>query len=186
MYVRLKPYDPKNGCVKRRFHYKDMLYAISNDTGQPIWYKMNDPKLIAELKEMRQIESSQMSPPLFDILDEATYQKVQEEETNLRLVELGLMSATSTRPNVEAPVVDRSAEEAGREAAVPSPAIDAPTPLAPEPVVPDPVEKADLEASDDEEDNEDVAVDVDEEEDDEDKEEAVDEAPAPRRPRRQR
>jgi hypothetical protein len=138
MYVRLKPYNPKIGNVKKRYHHQSSLYAMHPETGRPIWYKTDDAALLAELGATTQIDEDPQSGPLFDILSEAEFLKVQKHETNLRLVELGIMSATEAQPvSATPPVVDRVTE--GRSAAVPEPSVVAPKPMAVE-EVPDPVE----------------------------------------------
>lgn len=120
-YVRLKPYDPKNGFVVRRFMFGRQLYSMHAETGRPIWYKVDDPAILAHIQEARQ--NGPFSPPLFDIVDEKQYLLVVEEEERRRLVQLGIMSATGAQPVTATQTVDRTARPAiastGRLAAVP-------------------------------------------------------------------
>jgi len=61
MLVRLKPYDPAKGHVKRRYSQPGWRF----DEGRG-WYKV--PADVAEqLREVRQVENRPYSPPAFDV-----------------------------------------------------------------------------------------------------------------------
>lgn len=143
MYVRLKPYNAKQGCLRKRYHYKGQLYACDPETGRPLWYKIDDPELVADLSEHYQDPTAYNSPKLFDVADPETHGKLLGEEERRRLVELGIMSPTMVQPVARpASVVDRtSPKEApvGRAVAVPEPEIQ-PTRVLPQQEIPDPVE----------------------------------------------
>jgi hypothetical protein len=126
MFVRLKPYNGKKNKVKR-YHYKGMLYAHHNETGRPIAYKIDDPKLLDELEELNQVDTDPDSGSLFDIFTEKKYGKITKREDDLRLVELGLAHDVAVEPVVGTPVVDRRGE--GRAAAIPVADVDVPGPL---------------------------------------------------------
>jgi hypothetical protein len=120
VYVRLKPYNPKAGHLVKNYNCplpngKRQHFSVdSND--RPVWYKM-DPKTAVGLRDLHQSENPS-TPLLFDILDDATYHQVVARENDLRLVELGLMSATMAAPIMAAPrLVDLA--PVGRAAAMP-------------------------------------------------------------------
>ena len=76
MLVRLKPHDPRRGCVLRRFTYRGIKFH--DERG---WYRVE--KEIAEyLRGVRQVPGDEHSPPAFDVCteDEARMIDVRERE----------------------------------------------------------------------------------------------------------
>ena len=147
IFVRLKPYNKKQGFLRKRYHYKRQLYACDPETQRPLWYQLDsvkDAELIDDLAEQRQDETNPASPYLFDVVDQENYDELCGEEERRRLVELGIMSPSMVQPAGKTPkAVDRrysgddSNASSGRAAAVPEPEIAAPSPV--EQVIPDPV-----------------------------------------------
>jgi hypothetical protein len=137
MYVRLKPYKPALGYFVKRHHRKGVLYAVNNETGRPIFYMVNDPVLLEELRNAKQEDNNPRSAELFDVLSKEEYERVTKREDDLRLVELGMASDATVEPIVSKPPIDRTSK--GRASAIPAEDIDAPAPLVKE-VIPEPVE----------------------------------------------
>jgi hypothetical protein len=132
MFVRLRPFNPKLGCVVQRYHYRRQLYMTDQITGRPTWYKVN--KALAEdLDEHKQNEKDPNSPALFDIVTADEHVKILKEEESLRLVELGITTATQVKPAAQKPidlVAKAKKEAAGRAAAIPEAEPDEVTPVA--------------------------------------------------------
>jgi hypothetical protein len=144
-YVRLKPYNPKLGCVVERYHVAGNLYITDSVTEQPVWYKVDDlTKQI--LEPLRQQETEPLSPELFDIVTEEEYLAINKR---LRLVRLGMMTATAVQSVSSAPVVDRVGAT-GRSAAIPEamPVAAVPGPVPPSEPSPSPMEVVEPVASD--------------------------------------
>lgn len=118
-YVRLKPYNKKIGHVVKRYHVAQQLFIGEDQSGNPKWYKV--AKSVATmLSEKLQNPNDPNSIKLFDVHTKAEYQAISLRERDLRLVELGLASASAIASGpshqAEAKLVDRS----GRGGAVPN------------------------------------------------------------------
>ena len=87
-YVRLKPHNPKAGQLVQRYHYKKHLYITDPETKRPVWYKIDDEKLLKDLRSLRQQDRNLNSPKVFDIYDEKEYRETLEEEERFRMAQL--------------------------------------------------------------------------------------------------
>lgn len=136
LYVRLKPYNAQQGILVRRYIIGRFAFTTDPSTERPIW-NIIDRKEVERmgLANLKQVESESRSLPLFDILTPEEYAGVEKREQDLRLVELGLISATNSVPTDPTPIVDRTKKLGGRDAAIPEPEIPAdPVILDPQPV----------------------------------------------------
>ena len=76
LLVRLKPYDPRRGCVLRRYTYRGIKFH--DERG---WYRVE--KVVADyLRGIRQVAGDDHSPPAFDVCtgDEAKALDTREKE----------------------------------------------------------------------------------------------------------
>lgn len=119
-YVRLKPYNKQAGHLVKRYHVAGQLFIGADQAGNPKWYKV-DRQVAAMLAGKRQNHSDPHSQPVFDVATAAEYKAISLRERDLRLVEMGLASASAVSAGpqhaAEAPLVDRSS---GRGGAVPA------------------------------------------------------------------
>ncbi len=118
-YVRLKPYNKKVGHVVKRYHVAGQLFIGEDQSGNPKWYKV-DKTVAAMLEKKRQNPNDPNGIKLFDVATKAEYEATSLRERDLRLVEMGLASASAIASGpthqAEAPLIDRSS---GRGGAVP-------------------------------------------------------------------
>src|SRR3972149_4543544 len=96
-YVRLKPYNPRQGLVVKRYLYKGANYVYDQNAQLSVWYRVT-PQLANELRELRQVEGDGLSAQLFDVYKETEKRQIEEEEERRRLVQMGLISATAVQP----------------------------------------------------------------------------------------
>ena len=96
VYVRLKPYAPKLGFEAQRVHIFGTLFVGGY---RPIWYKVS-PEFAEQLAEQRQESGAEM----FEIVNEAQKQKVDQFETAQHMAALGMAAATAAAPMQAAPV----------------------------------------------------------------------------------
>jgi len=76
LLVRLKPHDPRRGCVLQRYTYCGIKFH-----GERGWYRVE--KAVADyLRSIRQIAGDEHSPPAFDVCtnDEAKDLDAREKE----------------------------------------------------------------------------------------------------------
>lgn len=140
-YVRLKPYNPKIGCLVKRYHYDNNLFANHPEYNVPYWHIVEDGEIIDRLRALKQIEGDPMSQQLLDVVTPEEYERITKDEETRRKVELGMMSATAAYADVKvAPKQMRKAPDAGRAAAIPEASVNAPRPMGTDPVVPEPIE----------------------------------------------
>ncbi len=118
-YVRLKPHNPKAGQLVQRYHYKKHLYITDPETQRPVWYKIDDEKLLKDLRSLRQQDRNVNSPKVFDIYDEKEYIEILGEEERFRMAQLGIASAAATVSRMKPPTVERTGP-GGRAVAVPT------------------------------------------------------------------
>jgi len=143
MFVRLKPFNPKIGHHVQRYHYKRQLYQQDQSTSRPIWYKV-DGRLAADLVQHKQNPNDPLSQPLFDIVSPSEHSKIMSEEEKLRLVELGITTATQVKPVPKAPIdLVAKAQAEGRSAAVPEPEVMVTDPVSDLDPLPEPMSLAD-------------------------------------------
>lgn len=112
-YVRLKPYNPKQGFVARRHIVEGQLYCLDANSGRPTWYIVN-----GEVAARRRLEVQPTgrpgAPALFDVMTEHDYLEVFKREEDLRIARLTGAVATIPVTPPAAPV-----DRVGRVAAVP-------------------------------------------------------------------
>jgi len=75
MFVRLKPYNPRRGHVRRR----QMVEGVRFD-GEHNWYRIDDHAFAERLRVMTQDENDPESAALFDVCTEAEARAIQERE----------------------------------------------------------------------------------------------------------
>jgi hypothetical protein len=143
VFVRLKPYNPKQGFVVQRYSYKGQSF-VQDDSGRSTWYQVGVP-YSREIAELRQEDNNPRSPALFDITTQDEYAQIVAREEDLRLVELGVLSPTMVQPIKENRTIDLTGKPGiGRSAAIPEPPVGGSPPvparLAPAPVRPPPAE----------------------------------------------
>lgn len=68
LLVRLKPYDPRLGCVLRRFTYRGIKFH--DERG---WYRV-DKEVAEYLRGVRQVPGDKHAPLAFDVCTEAEAQ----------------------------------------------------------------------------------------------------------------
>ena len=76
LLVRLKPHDPRRGCVLRRYTYRGIKFHEERG-----WYRVE--KAVADyLRGIRQVAGDEHSPPAFDVCaaDEAKVLDAREKE----------------------------------------------------------------------------------------------------------
>lgn len=76
LLVRLKPHDPRRGCVLRRYTYRGIKFHEERG-----WYRVE--KAVADyLRAIRQVAGDEHSPPAFDVCadDEAKALDAREKE----------------------------------------------------------------------------------------------------------
>lgn len=74
MLVRLRPYNPKRGCLLRRFTYRGIRFM--EDRG---WYRV-DEDIAGYLKGVRQVDSDPDSSLAFDVCTEEEARALEEKE----------------------------------------------------------------------------------------------------------
>jgi hypothetical protein len=126
LYVRLKPYNPKMGCLVKRYIIGDFSFTTDSATDRPVW-NIIDSDIVdsMQLHDLLQVETEPRSEYLFDIFDREEYLQVVKRDEDLRLAELGIITATTAIPAQNVPVIDRTS---GRAMAVPAPELP-PTPV---------------------------------------------------------
>ena len=95
-YVRLKIYNPKQRCVRKRHHIGhpkiNQLFKGGDGIKEiPLWYKVNLEQAQI-LSQYKQDEADPFSPMLFDIVDEQTYGQIARQEAVARQHLLGVAS----------------------------------------------------------------------------------------------
>ncbi len=90
LYARVKPLNPRQGYVLNRYHYLGNLFVGGP---RPTWYKVS-PEYAAYCRQ----DVQETGVPSFDVVTEAEKQEIDAKEEQLRLVELGFMSATVAAP----------------------------------------------------------------------------------------
>jgi len=89
LMVRLKPYDPRRGCVLRRFTYRGIKFHEERG-----WYRVD--KAIAEyLRGVRQVPGDSNAPLAFDVCTEAEAKALDAEQD---------AAATTRKRATDAPV----------------------------------------------------------------------------------
>jgi hypothetical protein len=88
LLVRIKPYNPRAGCVVRSYTYKGTRFR--EEAG---WYRV-PLKLASELRELLQDENDPLSQEVFDVLSEEAALQIEEREQQRR------ERATAARPNL--------------------------------------------------------------------------------------
>lgn len=76
LLVRLKPHDPRRGCVLRRYTYRGIKFHEERG-----WYRVE--KAVADyLRAIRQVAGDEHSPPAFDVCaaDEAKALDARDKE----------------------------------------------------------------------------------------------------------
>lgn len=106
LYVRLKPHNPKKGCVLERYTVNHQLFVGADDMGNSRWYEVSYD-FGQYLKTVHQIPGDENTPLAFDVHVKDTYDVVTEKERNLRLVELGLASAAALQGGAEKVVKEK-------------------------------------------------------------------------------
>jgi len=148
LWARLTPFDEKRGAVVKRFGIYGTMYQGGIT---PTWYKIS-PELAAKLIPRLQNDNDPRSLELFQIYSEEDRQRVDARENELRLAQIGLVSASAAIPVTPLRSIDLRAdprgvpipERSGRAAALPGipPLRDVPQPApvaAALPLEPDPV-----------------------------------------------
>ena len=122
MLVRLKPYNPKRGCVMRKYTHGPSGKRFEENCG---WYKV-DAGLAAYLKTVRQISGDPESADAFDVCTEAEAKRIDEREkkskdrkdpneaTDLTTSDLRRLDASASTGD---PVAERREARARRTAA---------------------------------------------------------------------
>jgi hypothetical protein len=75
MFVRLKPYNPRRGYVRRRQMVEGVRFDVDHN-----WYRIDDHAFAERLRAMTQDESDPESPALFDVCTESEARSIQERE----------------------------------------------------------------------------------------------------------
>lgn len=78
--VRLKPYDPQNGCVRKTY-----MVGGAQFKGENGWYEVGGDT-VEQLREVRQRENDVKSPLAFDIVPKDEFLRNLETERAKRLV----------------------------------------------------------------------------------------------------
>jgi hypothetical protein len=74
MLVRLKPHDPRRGCVLRRYTYRGIKFH--DERG---WYRVEKP--VADyLRAVGQVAQDEHSPLAFDVCSEAEARAIDEKD----------------------------------------------------------------------------------------------------------
>lgn len=73
LLVRLKPYDPRRGCVLRRFTYRGIKFHEERG-----WYRV-DKEVAEYLRGVRQVPGDKHAPLAFDVCTEAEAQALDAE-----------------------------------------------------------------------------------------------------------
>ena len=74
LLVRLKPYDPRRGCVLRRFTYRGIKFHEERG-----WYRVEKP--VAEyLRTVRQVAGDEVTPLAFDVCSEEEAKALETRE----------------------------------------------------------------------------------------------------------
>lgn len=93
--VRLKPYDPRRGCVVRRYTYRGIKFQDTHG-----WYRV-DRKVADYLRSVRQVPTDEHSPLAFDVClpDEALAIDARENEAaNPRKAATDEIQVSTARP----------------------------------------------------------------------------------------
>ena len=74
MLVRLKPHDPRRGCVLRRFTYRGIKFHEERG-----WYRV-EKAVAAYLRAVRQVAGDEHSPPAFDVCTDSEAKDLDAKE----------------------------------------------------------------------------------------------------------
>lgn len=75
MFVRLKPYNPRKGYVRRRQMVEGVRFDVDHN-----WYRIDDHAFAERLRAMTQDDADPDSAALFDVCTEAEARAIQERE----------------------------------------------------------------------------------------------------------
>jgi len=87
MLVRLKPYDPQRGHLKKDYTFRGQRYESNR------WYEVDD-SIAAELSEVHQHEIRPYSPMAFDVMSRADAVMMEHEERRKKLEEVATPAET--------------------------------------------------------------------------------------------
>lgn len=104
LYVRVKPYNPRQGYILNRYHFLGNLFVGG---ARPTWYRVTQ-----EYADFCREDRQETGLPAFDIVTEAEKLEIDAKEEQLRLVELGLLSATINAPHARQPIDIREVKPA--------------------------------------------------------------------------
>ena len=116
-HVRIKPYNPRKGCVLRKYTHVPTSKKFDESLG---WYIVDD-SVAAELVRVRQREGDEQSPMAFDIVDAKTAREIDAKEKKDAIArrEAGAATDLSTqdlREGTDSPAMERMRARAAREA----------------------------------------------------------------------
>ncbi len=109
-FVRLKPYNPKQGYNVTRYFFQNNLF-VGGD--RPNWYKVS-----REFAAVCKKDEQENGVKTFDVVTKEEQAAINEIEENRRLVSIGLMAATHAVPAPKQ-AIDLSHKASGRSEAVP-------------------------------------------------------------------
>jgi hypothetical protein len=93
MWLRLKPENKARGLKRRRTQIPELGMVIKGGSGAPgdipIWYAV-PVELVDALREYTQEEDDPMSPPLFDIVNDAERADMDQKEEAWRRAKMGV------------------------------------------------------------------------------------------------
>jgi len=87
-WARLKPYNPKLGCLIRTYVYKSVMYRGGD---KPDWYKVS-PALATELRLIEQQPGVPRTEKAFDVISDEERARVDRVENDRRMAAMGLIS----------------------------------------------------------------------------------------------
>lgn len=103
LYARVKPLNPRQGYVLNRYHFLGNLFVGGQ---RPNWYRVTK-----EYADFCRLDKQETGVDSFDIVTEAEKMAIDAKEEQLRLVELGLLSATMPAPQARQAIDIRSAAD---------------------------------------------------------------------------
>lgn len=110
MLVRLRPYNPKRGCLLRRFTYRGIRFM--EDRG---WYRV-DEEIAGYLRGVRQVDSDPDSSLAFDVCTEEEARALEEKERKekrrrARVQEAINVNETTSEPDLAVTSVSEDDED---------------------------------------------------------------------------
>jgi len=100
-FVRIKPYNPRRGCVRKRQFFNELGRAINGGTGEPgdvpEWVQVA-PDVAAKLTVYHQNDNDPMSPLVLDFATQAEMLQINQVEEMYRARQLGVAAAGPLPP----------------------------------------------------------------------------------------